>query len=161
MDSYEVFNVSFHDFFSTFLVLLTFNQIATFYHNNEMFKQHKSKIKYSTDHWHLWTEPLPEPAASSPLWSLFDCLRISIRSQALQISVVAIRWKPDSACFVFLRAHPGEWRAQRPSVDNRLCRARRQKRRTNQRQTLRRAVWRIFCDRITMGSRRSSYIYTC
>lgn len=88
-------------FFSAFLVLFTFNQIATFYHNNEMFKQHKSKIKYSTDHWHLWTEPLPELAASSSLRSLFDCLRISIRSQALQISVVAIRWKPDSACLVF------------------------------------------------------------
>lgn len=66
-----------------------------------MFKQHKSKIKHSTDRCHLWTEPLPELAASSSLWSLFDCLRISIRSQALQISVVAIRWKPDSACLVF------------------------------------------------------------
>lgn len=60
----------------------------------------------------------------------------------------------------FSRAHPGEWRAQRQSADNRLCRARRQKRLMNQRQTLRRAVRRITCDHITIGSRYSCYIYT-
>lgn len=73
----------------------------TFCHNNEIFKQHKSKMRSFTDRCRVLTEPLTQLVGSSSLWSLFDCLRTSSRSQALQISIVAISGTPDSAGFVF------------------------------------------------------------
>lgn len=118
-----------------------------------MFKQHKSKIKYSTDRCHLWTEPLTELAASS-LWSLFDCLA-DLHSFSGASDQRHRHSRKTRLCLFDFRELI---LVSDMHKDNRRTTGFAEQ--GDKRQSLRRAVRRITCDHITIGSRYSCYIYT-
>lgn len=118
-----------------------------------MFKQHKSKIKYSTDRCHLWTEPLTELAASSSLWSLFDCLA-DLHSFSGASDQRRRHSRKTRLCLFDFRELILVSDMHKDNQQSGFAEQ------GDKRQTLRRAVRRITCDHITIGSRYSCYIYT-